>query len=194
MAKALILTGLVAFGLFVMGLSSQELGMDRHDARRGIAYGAAAAGVVVVGLLVLIAIPASRAHFVHSRVGRDTTTMHWLLPLLVIPLGTAVYEEVIFRGVLLGATLRRWGPRAAVIVTSVAFGLWHLPVAASDPATSAVSGPRAFAATFIFTAVAGAVFAVLRLRSRSIVAPILAHIATNSGAYVAALVALHTLR
>jgi uncharacterized protein len=190
-AKLAVLGGVVAFGALVMVLSAREMAMDRRDLRAGVRYGALAACVVVLALIVLVAVPSSRAHFLHSRVRHDSTAEHWLLPLLVIPLGTAVYEEVIFRGVLLGAALRRWNTYTSVIVTSVAFGLWHLPVAASDPATSGATGPAPYLATFAFTAAAGVAFAVLRLRSKSVVAPVLAHVATNSGAYVAALVALH---
>ena len=47
--------------------------------------------------------------------------------------------------------------------------------------------------TIAVTTVAGVLFAWLRLRSGSLVAPILAHIATNSFAYVGALVALAAL-
>jgi membrane protease YdiL (CAAX protease family) len=42
----------------------------------------------------------------------------------------------------------------------------------------------------VVTTVAGIVFALLRVWSRSIVAPVLAHWATNSLAYAAALLAL----
>ena len=46
--------------------------------------------------------------------------------LVEIPIGTAVYEEVVFRGVILGLALRRLPPLPATLVTSALFGLWHV--------------------------------------------------------------------
>jgi len=187
-AKVLALAMFLAFGYWILELSDSELGLARRDVRRGVVVGMGAAGVIIVVIAALVFVPASRSHFLDSRVARDSWSQHWLVPLLGIPLGTAVFEEIIFRGVLLGAACRRWRLPGAVAVTSVAFGLWHIPVATSDATTS--HSPAALVGTFVVTTLAGVLFALLRLRSGSVVAPILAHIATNSGAYAAALVAL----
>jgi membrane protease YdiL (CAAX protease family) len=48
--------------------------------------------------------------------------------LIRIPVGTALFEETMFRGVLYGAwrrTMRWW---QAAILSSVAFALWHVVV------------------------------------------------------------------
>ena len=81
--------------------------------------------------------------------------------------------------------------RRAVVVTSVVFGFWHVPPALSDASgKSTIAAAGVVAGTIAVTTVAGVLFAWLRLRSGSLVAPILGHIATNSFAYVGALVAL----
>ncbi|MFN3974162.1 MAG: type II CAAX prenyl endopeptidase Rce1 family protein [Dehalococcoidia bacterium] len=45
--------------------------------------------------------------------------------LLRIPVGTALFEEVAFRGVLYGLLAQRWGAPPALLVSAAAFALWH---------------------------------------------------------------------
>ena len=138
-------------------------------------------------IAVLVAVPGSRSYFDVGSVAADSTAQRVLQPLLFIPLGTVVFEEVIFRGVLLGVALRVWSRTPALVVTSLCFGLWHLPPAlrdASDKGAAAAVG--VVAGTIAVTTVAGAAFGWLRLRSGSLLAPMMAHVATNSFAYAAA--------
>ena len=92
---------------------------------------------------------------------------------------------------MLGMLLLWTSPRWAVVWSSALFGLWHVLPAidalATNPAADIASGPFATFAEVgvqvITTAVFGAGFAWLRLASRSIVAPALAHYGINAGAY-----------
>jgi CAAX protease family protein len=101
---------------------------------------------------------------------------------------------MLFRGVLLALFRRRHSAAAAVPWTSLLFGAWHvLPTIdhyQGNPASDLIADPRrgqrlAVLVTTLSTAGAGAVFAWLRLRSRSLLAPILAHTALNVSAYLA---------
>jgi uncharacterized protein len=83
---------------------------------------------------------------------------------------------------------------AAVLGSSLLFGAWHvLPTIAhyrGNPASALVAdagtGQRlAVLATMLSTTAAGGVFAWLRLRSSSLLAPVLAHAAVNISAYLA---------
>jgi membrane protease YdiL (CAAX protease family) len=88
--------------------------------------------------------------------------------------------------------------------TSLLFGASHaLPTLKhydGNPASGLAADPRqgrriAVLGTMLATAGAGCLFAWLRLRSRSLLAPILAHAATNASAYLAGRwVVLHTSR
>ena len=71
------------------------------------------------------ALPLTRDAFRDARY--HSNTGHALLTAFVlIPLGTVLFEEVAFRGVL-WALLRRWrGTRTATAVSSALFGLWHV--------------------------------------------------------------------
>ncbi len=112
-----------------------------------------------------------------------------------IPLGTALAEEVIFRGSLLGLFTQRHSPAAAASMSSILFGLWHvLPTLRTlplNPAGARVHGnPKrtggAVLAAVTSTALAGYGLAWLRFRSGSLAASAVAHASLNGIAYLAA--------
>ncbi len=75
--------------------------------------------------------------------------------LLRIPLGTALLEEVAFRGVLFGVWLETAGARRALIGSSVAFALWHIA-----PTVELLEGSELFGSWFVLAlGVLGGVFA-----------------------------------
>lgn len=188
--KFAILVAFVAWAHISFRLTWFDLGFGRSRVASGARWGGVAMLVIAVGIAVLVAIPATRSNFVDADVAAASLSQHILQPLVVIPFTTVLYEETIFRGVLLGALLLDTTKWRAVLVASVLFGLWHLP-----PALSNASGKSAIAAvgtvlgTVLVTTFAGFIFSELRLRSESILAPVMAHTAFNSFAYVAAVVA-----
>jgi uncharacterized protein len=113
--------------------------------------------------------------------------------LLRIPLGTALFEEVAFRGVLLALVAEQRGPVVGVVVSSVVFGLWHIgpgiaTLRINDPDISLAGLSVGVTSMVLVTTVAGVVFCWLRIRSRSLLAPILAHWATNAFGLLGAVV------
>jgi uncharacterized protein len=149
-----------------------------------------AAAVVGLGA----AVPATRGFFQDER-AREGRTRHVLFEtLLRIPLGTALPEEVIFRGSLLGLFTQRHSP-AAASMSSILFGLCHvLPILRTlplNPAGARVHGnpmrtAGAVLAAVTATTLAGYGLAWLRFRSGSIAAPFVAHASLNVAAYLAA--------
>ena len=170
------------------GMSWVMLGLGRAHAVRGFVVGLAAAAAVAV--VVGVALLSAESLFAADDVLADSTTDHWFVPLVRIPLGTAVLEEVLFRSVLLGALLRRGSTRSAVVWSSVVFGAWHIVPAWETADGSAIAVAAAIVGTVAITSVAGVGFALLRLWGRNVIAPTIAHTATNSFAYAAALVSL----
>jgi uncharacterized protein len=168
------------------GLSWEELGMRPDRYARGLAVGAVATAAILTVIAITVAWPATRDFFEDPQIAADTVGARLFNPLVRIPLGTVVLEETLFRGVLLGLALRRWSVATAVLVTSAFFGLWHI-VPAAESADNDL-GP--ILATIAVTTVGGVLLAWLRLRANSILAPVLAHVATNSFSYLAAIVAL----
>jgi uncharacterized protein len=170
----------------INGMSWEELGMRSDRCVRGLAVGGAAAAAILIVLAITVALPATRDFFDDPQIAADSVGARLFNPLVRIPLGTVVLEETLFRGVLLGLALRRWSVATAVLVTSAFFGLWHVVPAAE----SAANDLGAILATVAVTTVGGIFLAWLRLRANSILAPVLAHVATNSLSYLAAVVAL----
>lgn len=172
------------------GVDWGDLGLARRDAARGAVVGLWAMLVVAGVIAILVAIPASRSFFESDDVAADSSSVRWFTAVVRIPLGTAVFEEVLFRGALFALVLRLTSVRRTVVVTSIIFGLWHVVPSWEGASGTAAAATGAIAGTVAVTTVAGGLFAWLRLRSGSTVASILAHTATNSCAYVAAIVAL----
>jgi uncharacterized protein len=185
--------GLAAFARRA-GCSHDDLGIRAAHFVAGLRLGLAAAAVATGGVVLGACLPATRPLF-HDRRVTAVSRREALYHLAVrIPLATALAEELAFRGALLGLVQRRRSPAAAVGWTSLLFGASHvLPTLQhydGNPASGLVADPRqgrriAVLATMVSTVGAGGLFAWLRLRSRSLLAPILAHAATNASAYLA---------
>jgi membrane protease YdiL (CAAX protease family) len=183
------------------GVTRVDLGLWSERFRRGLAVGGAIAAVIAVGIAIAVAIPASREFFYDDRVVDASAASVLSNALIRIPIATAFYEEMLFRGVLFGMFARRWTPLAAGLASSALFGLWHiLPTLDTldlNPAGGLFEGLLgafvAAAGAVVGTAIAGLGFLWLRLRANSTIAPWLAHIATNSFALLAALLVVRVL-
>ena len=177
------------------GCSGADLGLGAADAGAGLRLGLAAAAVAAGGVALAASLPATRPFFADQRVTRVSRGQAAYHLAVRIPLATALAEELAFRGALFGLLRRRSSPAAAVALSSLLFGASHvLPTlghydgnpAAGDLAADRRQGRRmAVLGTTLATTAAGWVFAGLRLRSGSLVAPVLVHAATNATAYAA---------
>ncbi len=156
------------------GLGCEELRLIRDRALPGLRLGAIAL-VVVAAVVTLAALVADPVDLAGSMVELSAGDMWWRV-LVAIPLGTVLFEELAFRGVLAALLVRLLGARRALWCAAALFGLWHIAPALSDDRGA---GWSAVVGTVIGTAVAGAVFEWLARRSRSLLAPMVAHWATN---------------
>ncbi len=174
------------------GLSWEELGLARRRAAAGARWGTACFAVVAAAYLVTLTVPAGRPLLTDARMaGLDGGELAYQV-LVRIPLGTVLWEEVAFRGVLLAVLTRVLSVRAAVAVSAVVFGVWHVrptlsALTANGLGDGALLTGLALLLGCVATAAAGVVLAWLRLRTGSLLAPALLHLATNSlGALAAA--------
>ncbi len=118
--------------------------------------------------------------------------------LIRIPLGTALLEELAFRGVLFAAW-RPIGVWYAALASSLCFGLWHITPSVTmarvnRPAADARYLARVAVITVALTTVAGLVLVWLRLRSGGLALPIALHATVNGLATIAAALALRRRR
>jgi membrane protease YdiL (CAAX protease family) len=153
------------------GLGTRELGLaaDRVGAGvrlGGLAFLAITAGLVAAAFLGLLD---------DDRTSVDLGEM-LVRVLVVIPIGTVLVEEIAFRGGLDGLLTQVTTPMRTYVVGAVLFGLWHVPPIVGD-------GVWLVLGTVVATTIAGIGFIWLRHRSDSLMAPILAHVGTNSVAF-----------
>lgn len=196
-ANVVVSAGLVALARR-SGCSWNDLGLDSRRAKAGVLLGLVASGVVAAGVVSALSHPSWRRYLLDQRAGNQERGDVLFHTFVRFPLGTALFEEVAFRGVVegiwrsSGATEREAASAAAAL-----FGLWHL-----IPTRDAIEG-SAFAGTLrsdtsragvvlagaVATAAASLGFSWLRRRSGSLLAPWLAHTAISCGGYLAGVVA-----
>ena len=173
-----------------LGVTPTELGLHPERSRHGLRRGAGVSTAITLGVAAAALHPTTRPLFVDDRVMDVSRREVAARSLLHIPFGTAVYEELVFRGVILGLALRRTTPLRAALVTSGLFGLWHVLPALADqganPATRDRPRVAHVAGTVVSTAAAGMAFAWERLRTNSVLAPMLTHATINAVTYAMA--------
>ena len=175
-------------------LSWADLGLARQAVPAGLRWGGACFAVVACGYGAALVVPGLRPLLDDARVtGLDGGQVAYQV-LLRIPVGTVLWEEVAFRGVLLAALGRVASLPAATAASAAVFGIWHVrPTLGALSVNHLAEGPvlRALAVVLacLFTGAAGALFSWLRLRSGSLLAPALLHLATNTLGTLSAAVA-----
>lgn len=173
------------------GLTWEELGLARRRLLAGAQWGGVSLALVAAGYVAALALPAVRPLLADARVaGLDGGEVAYQV-LVRIPFGTVLWEEAAFRGVLLAALARVLSLRAAIAVSAVVFGVWHVrPTLSALAINHLADGPLliglAVLLAVLATAAGGVVLTWLRLRSGSLLAPALLHLATNSVGTLAA--------
>jgi membrane protease YdiL (CAAX protease family) len=184
------------------GATWDDMGMDPAKVRAGLKDGLKAA-VPIAGVVALgVALPLTRRFFLDEQIVSASTGEALYKLLIEIPIGTALAEELLFRGALLGLFERRHSRRVADAMSGLMYGLWHvLPTLEqldTNPAGDMIGGTRnkalAVAGVVAVTTIAGYGFAWLRDRSKSVAAPVVAHTALNSFAYLGGRIAAALLR
>ena len=192
----LVVSGaLVALGR-ASGLGWKEMGLHPDGLRSGLRIGTWAVAGSAAGALIAHIHPGARALLHDERARPAKTRSPWKRALVRFPLGTALFEEVAFRGVLT-ALLRRSRPaRTAELASAGLFALWHL-----IPTARALSGnpvgrelPPARRALAIVGGSVGAggfglAFSAMRDAGGSLLAPWLAHSGVNTFSYLAGVAA-----
>ena len=181
----------------VRGLTAADLGLARSTWPAGLRWGAAAAALVGTAYALAYVTGPVREALPDGEGGLGRSAL-WTV-LVVIPLGTVLPEELAFRGLLLALLGRRYGLLAAILLSSGLFGLWHVvPSLGGGTATATIASVVGADAagtvvrvvvTVVFTSLAGVLLCAVRLRSGSLVAPVLAHWTVNGLGVIVTLVA-----
>ena len=172
------------------GLGWGDMGLASTSWRRGLLWALCAFALVAAVYVVILLTPLDV--LLDDTRYDDGWAQAWLTALVVVPLGTVLWEELAFRGVLWGQLHTRWSARVATIVSSLLFGVWHalpaLRFADSNESVTTVSDGTGSTIgtisltvllTVVLTGLGGAVLCELRRRSDSLLAPIGLHWAIN---------------
>jgi uncharacterized protein len=183
-------TGAVLAAAVASGLTAADLGFGPGSWRLGRA-GTGLVGAVAGGWLVIAAVPATRPVLADQRSAGLRGRRVAYQAAVRIPVGTVLWEEVAFRGVLQASLRRVLPPPAAIAVTSGVFGLWHIRPTWQALRTNGLADSRRQAIARVSAVcagmtAAGALLSWLREDSGGLTAPIALHLATNSGAAIAA--------
>ncbi len=181
---ALVFAAILVSGVVVVArvarLSRADLGLAGHAlpgvaVAVGVTVVTAAASLAVLRFPPLLGEPVAYAPIAAMDLARLGANVA-----LFLPLGTVLPEELAFRGVLFGLLRRRHGALAAILLSSLAFALWHAAVivltlsrtnVAAVPLFHVLGLTVAFAAVFA----GGCALAALRLGTRHLAAPVVAH-------------------
>ena len=175
----------------VAGVSWAELGLGRGKLGSGLRTGVVAGGCAAAVVFAGVALPATRGFFADERAA---TGGGLAVEVARITFAAVPPEELTYRSVLLGLQLGNGSRAGAVAWSSALFGLSHIQPTLSTMSQTAVGQHLAqrplrqaafVAGNVAATGAAGAVFAWLRLRSGSVLAPLLAHAALNDSALIA---------
>jgi CAAX protease family protein len=192
---------LSAFGILCLyavyryaNLSIEDVGLEKDKLQTGIKYGLACS-VIIFAVLLLI-------FFIDPTVFKDPRYHQPIITsvfsaIFIEPFKTVLFEELAFRGILLAILLKLTNQKwTAVIVSSVLFGLWHVTSSAAIGnyhAASSLVINRAYImiAAVCITSLAGVILSELKLRSKSLAAPLVVHWVVDALSIVLAAISWH---
>lgn len=189
---AFVMSGAALVGASLLFARAVDLDRDalglRSNAVPGAAIGAAAGAVVAlvgVALLRYLAPAIVGVQVDYAPLAQVTSTDLGAHIAFFLPLGAVIPEELAFRGVLLGALVRRGGVRTAAVSSAGAFALWHGAVVAATIGDTTIGPPSpwfvpAVLAGLLVVFGGGVVFALMRLRTATLASTTAAHWAFNA--------------
>uniref|UniRef100_A0A7C6EH72 CPBP family intramembrane metalloprotease n=1 Tax=candidate division WOR-3 bacterium TaxID=2052148 RepID=A0A7C6EH72_UNCW3 len=184
-ANLFVLFILFIFARKVLNLNMKELGYDTKNISRSIFTGLSFTFIVIsVFIILLLIIPRIGIIIKPPRIEFGTLSELIFRVLVRIPLGTAFFEENLFRGISYGYLIKRFSLKKTIIITSILFAIWHI-VPGLKVLTSNfqmgfdVHGLLIWSGGVLGAFFAGIFFAFLRYHSRNITGCILCHALIN---------------
>lgn len=185
--------GVISWFATRTGSTREDFGLARETMKPGARTGLIYAVPVAAAVAVAASIPAVQRFFVNEQTLHGGSGFVLYETLVRIPIGTALAEEIIFRGALLGMFRRRYSSLGATALSSLMFGLWHVLPTVSEMQSNAgrevgsgsdLAKVGVVAGVVAVTTASGFGFEWLRDRKGSTVTPIVVHAALNTAAYL----------
>lgn len=178
---------LLFFELYNFSLT--DIGLSKKYLVSGLKLGSLFAGLAVVILLGTFIL--SPEIFRDDRYNKSILEIIFYC-LIALPFLTVLFEELLFRGIMLSLFLKKFNQLWSIVFTSLAFGLWHFLSAQNiNSAPDIAPSVLVIIGTLIFATVGGAFLSWLRLSSKSLLAPIIFHWIINATAVALAFLSWH---
>jgi membrane protease YdiL (CAAX protease family) len=181
----------LALGL-LDGCTWGDLGLSPRTWIPGAIWGGAAMGIIFAVYAIGSSWRRTRGAFRDADIaGLSKPRLFWQ-SLVELPLGTVLFEEIAFRGVLWAMLARRYGVVWATVWSSLLFGLWHilpsLNLHERHERLGEVGGLwgrlLGIVGSVVTTMIGGVLFSLLRIGSGSLLAPMGLHWSTNGWGYL----------
>jgi membrane protease YdiL (CAAX protease family) len=168
-----------------LDLTPRDIGWTRHNIGKSVLYGLGVSALVVLPFVILLwLLPVLGFSVKTPRLETVAQDIFWWRILIRIPIGTAFFEEMLFRGIFYGYLMKKKSQVRTIFITSLFFGFWHIM-----PAIRVVSRDLQTTAPFPFVGlwlllilgsiVGGILFAWIRYRTKNIAGCVLAHALIN---------------
>ncbi len=169
-------------------LRLNDIGLSKDKIKPGLDLAFRLIGIYFIFLIVVYAVAGNI--FRDPRYDHSVGTAIYAV-LLILPLKTIFFEELVFRGLLPGM-IKSWSSKLyAMIFSSILFGLWHFATALDIRGSAALEGHTVPAGiillgVFLATSTTGYLLCYIRYKSDSLVTPILLHWFINGSAILLA--------
>lgn len=177
-----------------LSLASSDIGWTTHNLGKSILYGLGVGALVVLPFVILLwLLPSMGFNAKTPRLEMIVRDIFWWRIFIRIPIGTAFFEEMLFRGIFYGYLMKKFSHARTILISSLFFGFWHMtPVYRVVSQDLQTTSPAHFLALFLLlvlgSVVGGILFAWIRYRTKNITGCVLAHALINVlsllGAYV----------
>jgi membrane protease YdiL (CAAX protease family) len=174
-------------------LNLSSIGLSKNKITSGLKFGFFVIGIIATAMLIIFFV--DKTVFQDTRYRQDLLTAIYSVAVF-LPLKTVLFEEITFRGILPAIALKvKDEQRFAAMLSSILFGCWHIFSASkigNYPVGNYFVIPNIFVmlGVFVATSLAGLLLYWLRVKSDSLVAPILVHWFINAFGIMLAYLAL----
>ena len=179
-------------------LSNEDVGLRRKNLFRSLLLGFAVACAIIIPFALILWIRASLGLSIRGPLLPVHTLQNLLWrSLFRIPLGTALFEEMLFRGFAYGYIRKRMSELKTILYTSLLFAIWHIVPAFKTVRCNFEVGEffLGIAIWVVFLTgsfIAGLLFGWIRYQGKHVAGCILAHALINSFALILMYISWHS--
>lgn len=168
-----------------LNLHASDIGFTKKNLGQSVLYGLGLTALIIIPSFALRQLlPALGLTSMFVRMEGFSRSELWWRVLVRIPLGTGLFEEVLFRGIFYGFLAKHHSSTRAIFHSSLFFAFWHImPALKLIIVDFQITSPLPLVGLWLVglagAYVAGLMFSWLRYRTSNIVGCLIAHILIN---------------